>query len=87
MADFSSEFKNQQKILKPKVILLMKRIYVIAFNIYAWFWLFREIFIRHSTEWESYLLWLFTALGMHYFVLDSKDILIKIPGKNQKSEK
>lgn len=63
---------------KPKVVLWMKRFYVGAFNIYAWFWIYRQIFIRHSTDFEDYLLWFFTTVGMYYFVLDSKDIFIKI---------
>jgi hypothetical protein len=86
MGDFNSEFKIQQKKLKPKVVLLIKRFYVIAFNIYAWFWLYREIFIRESTNFEDYLLWFFTTAGMYYFVLDSNDILLKIPKKTSRTE-
>ncbi|MBW4362830.1 hypothetical protein [Flavobacterium taihuense] len=86
MGDFNSEFKIQQKKLKPKVVLLIKRFYVIAFNIYAWFWLYREIFIRESTNFEDYLLWFFTTAGMYYFVLDSNDILLKIPKKTNRTE-
>jgi hypothetical protein len=86
MGDFNSEFKIQQKKLKPKVVLLIKRLYVIAFNIYAWFWLYREIFIRESTNFEDYLLWVFTTAGMYYFVLDSNDILLKIPKKTNRTE-
>jgi hypothetical protein len=86
MGDFNSEFKIQQKKLKPKVVLLIKRFYVIAFNIYAWFWLYREIFIRESTNFEDYLLWFFTTAGMYYFVLDSNDILLKVPKKTSRAE-
>ena len=86
MGDFNSEFKIQQKKLKPKVVLLIKRFYVIVFNIYAWFWLYREIFIRESTNFEGYLLWFFTTAGMYYFVLDSNDILLKIPKKTNRTE-
>ncbi|MGV4413728.1 hypothetical protein [Chryseobacterium sp. T1] len=78
-----SEFEHEYKRIKPKVNLTMKRIYVIAFNIYAWFWLFRQIFIRNSTNFEDYLLWFFTTAGMYYFVLDNNDIFFKDKdGKN-----
>lgn len=73
----SNEFKKIQDEIKPKVILWVKRIYVIAFNIYAWFWLFREIFLRHTKEFEPYLLWFFTTAGMYYFVLENQDVFIK----------
>ncbi|HEY1038955.1 MAG TPA: hypothetical protein VGF30_06090 [Bacteroidia bacterium] len=69
-----NDIKNQ---FKPAIILWFKRIYVVAFNIYAWYWLYRQIFVRHSDDFEEYLLWFFTTAGMHYFVLDSKDIFFK----------
>lgn len=72
------EFKNQQEIIKPKIDLSVKRLYVLAFNIYAWFWLFREVFVRNSTNFEDYLLWFFTTAGMCFFVLDNDDIFFKI---------
>ena len=71
------EYEEIYDRIKPKVNLAMKRIYVIAFNFYAWFWLLREIFWRHSTEWENYILWFFTTAGMYYFVLDNNDIFFK----------
>jgi len=60
-----------------QVIKWTRRIYVIAFNLYAWFWLIRLIFIRHSTAFEDYLLWFFATAGMYFFVLDGKDIFLK----------
>ena len=71
------EYEEIYDIIKTKVNLVMKRIYVITFNFYAWFWLLREIFWRHSTEWENYILWFFTTAGMYYFVLDNNDIFFK----------
>jgi hypothetical protein len=73
----NNNYKSIQDKIKPQVILWFKRGYVISFNVYAWFWLYRQIFIRHSNDFEEYLLWFFTTAGMYYFVLDSKDILIK----------
>lgn len=74
-------FKEEYDEMKPKVILLFKRIYVLAFNIYAWYWLYRQIFIRHSTDFEEYLLWFFLTAGFYWFVNDHKDILLKIDKK------
>ncbi|MGJ7032812.1 hypothetical protein GGU45_003322 [Niabella hirudinis] len=74
---FKQEFEDEYKKVKVKVDLAAKRLYVIAFNIYAWFWLIRQIFVRHSTNIEDYLLWFFTTAGMYYFVLDNNDIFFK----------
>lgn len=57
--------------------LWVKRIYVIAFNSYAFYWLYRQVFVRHSTDFEEYLLYFFTVAGMHFFVLDNQDVFIK----------
>jgi hypothetical protein len=81
--DLKNEFKKQQETIKPKVVLSVKRLYVLAFNFYAWFWIIREIFIRHSTNFEDYLLWFFTTTGMYFFVLDNNDIFFKIPRRNR----
>jgi hypothetical protein len=63
--------------IKKSVVKWVRRIYVIAFNMYAWFWLVRLIFIRHSANFEDYLLWFFATVGMYFFVLDGKDIFLK----------
>jgi len=73
MSDFQKEYSK----VKSKIDLLFKRIYVICFNFYAWFWLYRQIFIRHSTDIEGYVLWAFMTFGMYYFVLDNHDVFIK----------
>ncbi|MDO6739453.1 hypothetical protein [Wenyingzhuangia sp. 2_MG-2023] len=72
-----NDFHKEQERIKPIIILWVKRIYVISFNIYAWFWLIREIFFRKTTEFEPYLLWFFTTVGMYYFVLENQDVFIK----------
>lgn len=72
-----SIFKEEYNEMKHKVILIFKRIYVLAFNIYAWYWLYRQVFIRHSTDFEEYLLWFFLTAGMYSFVLDNQDIFFK----------
>ena len=72
-----NDFHKEQEKIKPIIILWLKRIYVVGFNIYAWFWLIREILIRNTTEFEPYLLWFFTTAGMYYFVLENQDVFIK----------
>ena len=81
-------FGEIQTDIKPKIILLFKRFYVIAFNIYAWFWLYREIIIRGSTSWEEYLIWFFTTFGVYAFVLDHQEIFIpkKVKAKQTPSD-
>jgi len=68
------EFKDK---LTNKLIKITRRLYVIAFNIYAWFWIIRLIFIQHSTNIEDYILWFFATAGMYFFVLDGKDLFLK----------
>jgi hypothetical protein len=84
--NFRSEYHRQQEMVKLKIILWLKRLYVVAFNIYAWFWIYRQIFIRHSTVFEDYLLWFFTTAGMYYFVLDNNDLFFKIKSPSKPSE-
>lgn len=69
-------FQERNNRIKPTVILWLKRVYVIAFNIYAWYWLYRQIFIRNSTDFEEYMLWFFATAGMYYFVLENTDLKI-----------
>lgn len=71
--EFLQEYKKKQTLIR----LWIKRIYVLTFNIYAWFWVIREIFVRNTTEFEPYLLWFFTTVGMYYFVLENQDIYFK----------
>ncbi len=70
-------FREIQADIKPKVILYFKRLYVLAFNVYAWFWLYREIIVRRSSNFEDYLLWFFTTFGMYVFVLEHQEIFFK----------
>ncbi len=64
------------------LVKFIRRIYVVAFNIYAWYWLYRLIFIKQST-FEDYLLWFFATAGMYFFVLDGKDVFLM--DKSQKT--
>jgi hypothetical protein len=73
MSKFESDFDR----IKLKLILWFKRIYVIAFNAYVWFWLYRQIFIKHSNSFENYLLWGFSVVSMFFFVKRNDDIFFK----------
>jgi hypothetical protein len=76
-----SNFLEAYKSVNPKIVLFFKRVYVVTFNVYAWFWLFRQIFFRHSTNYEEYLLWGLMVFGMYMFGLDHQEIYFK---KNKK---
>jgi hypothetical protein len=56
--------------IEYKLNMGLRVIYIFAFNIYSWYWLYKLIFINKSTL-EDYLNWFFVVAGMHFFVLDS----------------
>lgn len=70
-------YQDNNKKIKTNVILWLKRAYVISFNIYAWYWLIKLIFILHSTNFEEYLLWFFATTGMYFFVFEGNDLFLK----------
>lgn len=53
-----------------KLNMGLRVFYILAFNLYSWYWLYKIIFIN-SSVWEDYLNWFFVVAGMHFFVLDS----------------
>ena len=63
--------------IKKRIIFWTRRVYVIAFNIYAWYWLYKLIFITNSTNFEDYLIWFFTTVGVYFFVFDGNDRFLK----------
>ncbi|MGE0561585.1 MAG: hypothetical protein AB7O47_07200 [Flavobacteriales bacterium] len=69
--------KLLKKKIKKQVVLWFRRIYVIIFHLYAWFWLFRLIFMEKSTNYEDYIIWFLTTTGVYFFVLDGKDSFLK----------
>jgi hypothetical protein len=72
---FKSDFSRIYTHLMNRVPKWLRRIYVLSFNCYAWYWLYRAIFVQHNTNFEDYLLWFFTTVGMYFFVLDNEDRL------------
>lgn len=73
---FKSDYSKMYRKLMDKVPEALRKAYVIAFNCYAWWWLYRAIFIKENTTYEDYLLWGFTTTGMYFFVFDNKDRLL-----------
>ena len=67
-------------VIEYKINMCIRVIYILAFNVYSWYWFYKLIFINKST-WEDYLNWFFVVAGMHFFVLDSS----KFWSKNVKS--
>ena len=72
---------KKRNIINKKINLIVKRIYVAAFNIYACYWIINQVFFVQATNFENYLLWFFTTAGMHFFVLDNQEVYFKINGK------
>ncbi len=68
---------DDPKMIRTFLVKWTRRIYVIAFNIYCWYWLYRLIFLWKSTNFEDYLLWFFASAGMYFFILDGKDLWLK----------
>ena len=50
--------------------------YTYAFNIYAWYWLVKIIWLI-PFDWENLLSWIMACIGMWFFVLDSDDLKFK----------
>jgi len=75
------EYKEIYKKLEQKLNLYLKRIYVLTFNGYSFYWLYKLIWVTENVTWEHWFLWFFTTTGMHLFVLDNNDIFIKIKKK------
>lgn len=69
-SEFSGEFKKVFHKVMEIAAKIVRQIYVVAFNIYAWVWLYRLIFVKNNTSFEDFLLWFFACVGMWFFVLD-----------------
>jgi len=77
----NSEYQEIKKRIEPIIILWFKRLYVVAGNIYSWFWLIRQIFFIQSTNFEEYLLWAFLTATFYWFILEHDEIFFKIDKK------
>lgn len=71
---------NHKERINYKVNMLLRVIYVLAFNVYSWYWLYKIIWVNQST-WEDWANWFFVTSGVHFFVIDYS----KFWSKNVKS--
>jgi hypothetical protein len=53
-------------------IIPIRLIYTYAFNLYAWYLLYKIIWVL-PFDWENIIAWVFGCFGMWFFVLDSND--------------
>lgn len=70
--------KHKEKI-QYKVNMIFRIVYILAFNVYSWYWLYKLIWVNHGTTWEDWANWVFVTCGVHFFVIDyskfwSKDV-------------
>jgi hypothetical protein len=72
-------FKFHEDYEKGKLVAntLIRIIYIIAFNVYSWYWIYKLIAIKPDSCWEDYLNWFFVTAGMHFFVINYQKILEK----------
>ena len=66
-----------KKIINANILLWSNRIYILAGNLYSWFWLIRAIFCRPETSFEDYLMWFFLTAGFYWFIIEHDEIFIK----------
>ena len=71
---------NHQEKINYKINMLFRVTYVLTFNAYTWYWLYKIIWINPST-WEDWANWFFVTCGVHFFVIDYS----KFWSKNVKS--
>lgn len=57
---------------------------VIAFNVYAWYWLIKIIWFI-PFDWENLLSWVMACCGMWFFVIDTQDLRFKKEMNKSKS--
>ncbi len=60
---------NHKERINYKVNWLFRVIYVLTFNVYSWYWLYKIIWVNQST-WEDWVNWFLVIGGVHFFVID-----------------
>lgn len=63
--------------IKRSVHIWFKRIFIILFNLYTWYWIYKLIFIEQlafleDDNWEKYYWW-FLVTGSQYFFFKSNE--------------
>lgn len=73
---------NKKERSQYQVNMFFRILYILAFNVYSWYWLYKIIWVNDST-WEDWINWFFVVCGVHFFVIDYS----KFWSKNVKSIK
>ena len=71
------KFNDIRQKIEKVLNLNLKRVYVVTFNFYSFYCIYKLIFIQDVTTWEDWFLWFFTTTGMNFFVKDNQDIYFK----------
>ncbi|EGR3365940.1 hypothetical protein DMN80_23800 [Vibrio parahaemolyticus] len=71
----NKSFKDNYNKLYEKINLNIERLYVASFNIYAFYWLYKLLFVEGHT-WEDWLLWFFACMGVNVFFRENKNRLL-----------
>ncbi|MCH2229812.1 MAG: hypothetical protein MK105_05660 [Crocinitomicaceae bacterium] len=67
-------FTDTYNKLLPKGVNFVRKLYVGAYNIYGFYWLYKIIFVLDQ-NWENYVVWFFAMAGQLFFTLDNKEKL------------
>ena len=80
--DRRDEYEATQKRIEGKLYLWLDRLYIVAFNVYSFYWLYKIVFLPEY-GWEEFLLWFFACVAVNRFYRENKDrILIKPPSRS-----
>ena len=71
----SENFEQIKVKIESKVNLYFERFYVLSFNIYAFYWLYKIVFLP-SYNWEDLLTWFFACMSMNIFFRENKNRLL-----------
>lgn len=63
-----------QNEIRAKVVLTLRKLYVAAYNIYGFYWLYKIIWVLEF-DWENLWLWFFAMGGLYFFILGNRDKL------------
>jgi len=69
--NFSQRYKETYISLLSKTMNFIRKFYIIAYNIYGWYWLYKIITDpKLKCDWENYALWFFAMTAQLFFVMD-----------------
>jgi len=59
---------STKQIVEYKLTQGLRVIYIISFNVYSWYWLYK--LWNNESSWEEWANWFFVTCGVHFFVID-----------------